>query len=166
MLPEDSAVSTVVHELAHQWFGDSVSISGWRDIWLNEGAARFMEWVYAADQGGGSTARRLRTTYEAHPADDPFWSLRIEDPGSVNLFEPPIYDRGAMTLAALQQRLDGKIFWRVMRTWLRDNEGGSATTAEFMALAESVSGEDLSGFFEAWLTIPARPADSSANGLG
>jgi aminopeptidase N len=158
------STSLLVHELAHQWLGDSVSVQSWRDIWLNEGAATFMEVRYAETHGGRSAHRWLMDRY-ATAARNPFWNLKIGNPGAARMFDSRIYLRGGMALQALRQRVGNADFWRVMRTWVRSNRIGIGSTREFRAVAERVSGANLNGFFNAWFFTPAKPARTAANGL-
>lgn len=158
-------VSLVVHELAHQWFGDDVAIARWRDIWLNEGAATFMEWRYAEQHGGKSAADTMRARYNSIGGADSFWQLSLADPGADHIFDEPVYDRGGMTLQALRNRIGEEKFWLLIRTWLDTKSGGNGTSEEFEALAAQVSGQDLTGFFTAWLRTPAKPAVTADNGL-
>jgi aminopeptidase N len=158
------STSLLVHELAHQWLGDSVSVRSWRDIWLNEGAATFMEVRYAETHGGRSAHRWLMDRY-ATAARNPFWNLKIGNPGPARMFDSRIYLRGGMALQALRQRVGNADFWRVMRTWGRSNRIGNGSTREFRAVAERVSGANLDGFFNAWFFTPAKPARTAANGL-
>ncbi len=158
--------TTVVHELAHQWFGDDVSVDRWRDIWLNEGFASFAEWLYSEHHGGYSAQRQLRDTYGVYGAHSPFWTRSVADPGPQHLFSEPVYVRGAMTLQALRHRIGDRDFHTVLRSWVRQHHGSTATIEEFEALAASVSGQQLGGFFDSWLRTPAKPADTAANGLG
>jgi aminopeptidase N len=160
------AVPLLVHELAHQWFGDSVAIHQWRDIWLNEGFASFMAIRYAETHGGQDAQAWLRSSWDAAGPDDSFWKLHIGDPGPQQIFAPAVYDRGAMTLQALRHRLGDDAFWQVLRTWAAERRGGNGSTEDFEALAERVSGQDLSGFFDAWLFESTRPAGTPENGLG
>jgi aminopeptidase N len=160
------ATSLVVHELAHQWFGDDVAVARWRDIWLNEGAATFMEWRYAEQHGGQSAAETMRERYHSISASDRFWKLSIADPGAANIFDEAVYDRGGMTLQALRARIGEEKFWRLIRTWLDQKSGGNGTSEEFEALAEDISGDDLTDFFTAWLRARSKPAETAANGLG
>lgn len=155
----------LVHELAHQWFGNTVSVARWRDIWVNEGAATFMEHRWVESHGGRSVASWLGQEYDAYAPQDSFWRLTIGDPGPDHLFDWAVYHRGAMTMQALRQRIGEADFWTLLRTWIRRHDGSHASSAQFEALAEEVSGEELDGFFEAWLRTPARPARTADNGL-
>lgn len=159
--------SVVVHELAHQWFGDSVSVHRWRDIWLNEGFATFMEAAYTERHGGRSADQWLRRTLQdlRDYAPRSFWRVDVADPGAHHLFDGAVYARGGLTLQALRNRIGERDFWTTLRTWLRDHRYGTATVPQFDALAERVSGERLDGFFQAWLRAPRPPAETRANGL-
>jgi len=94
----------VVHELAHQWFGDDVALARWQDIWLNEGFATYAEWLWEEYEGRGTPQEVFQASYDAIPADDPFWAVVIGDPGVDLLFDNAVYVRGAMTLQALRKR--------------------------------------------------------------
>jgi len=153
--------SVIVHELAHQWFGDLVAVQEWNDIWLNEGFATYAEWMWAADQGlADSTQAIFEATYASYPADDVFWTSQIGDPGVERLFDA-VYDRGAMTLQALRNEIGDRAFLRVVRRWIRSQAYGNGDTAEFIALAERVSHQDLDAFFDLWLFTPERPPASA-----
>jgi aminopeptidase N len=165
LAPGQDAHSVVVHELAHQWFGDQVSVDRWRDIWLNEGFATWAEWRYDETHGGSTAWRRLNRAYAAHPAGDSFWRLKIADPGKARLFDDPVYDRGAMTLQALRHRIGSDAFLTLLRTWVTQHSDSTGTVEEFEALAEQVGGQDLDAFFGAWLHTSTRPARTATNGL-
>lgn len=147
----------VAHELAHQWLGNHVSVERWADIWLNEGWATYATWLWA-EHAHGRPARRAYDAVRAIPASDPFWHTVLADPGPRGLFDAPVYDRGAATLHALRTRLGDRDFLRLARLWVWRHGGGNAGTADFQALAEEVSGTDLSGFFDAWVRTPRKPA--------
>jgi aminopeptidase N len=153
----------MVHELAHQWFGDSVSVHHWADVWLNEGSATFMEQLWNEDHGGQSTSAWLHETYAGESGS--FWQLPVADPGPDHLFDWPVYARGGMALAALRNRVGHADFARLLRAWTSGHRHGHGTTAQFEALANTVSGQDLTSFFDAWLVQPVQPADTAANGL-
>lgn len=153
--------SVMVHELAHQWFGDAVSVARWQDIWLNEGFATYMERRYAEVQGGRTTNQWLHRTYRATRS----WTLEIADPGPHELFHPDVYNRGAMTLAALRNRIGKPAFRRLLRRWVATHENGNARSEQFEAMAERVSGRQLDAFFDAWLRSGERPPNRAAYGL-
>ncbi len=160
-----SDLSVVVHEVAHQWFGDSVSVHRWRDIWLNEGFASFMEVVYAETHGGPSGRTWLRDQYGERRGDADFWRLDIADPGADHIFDGPVYTRGSMAAQALRNRIGGGDFWTLLRTWVKDHRYDDGTVEQFERLAHRVSGERLDGFFDAWLRAGTAPARTRANGL-
>ena len=151
--------ATLLHELSHMWFGDAVTLRSWPDIWLHEGFATWSEWIWTERQGGKSAAQQLKQ-YANTPAQQTwFWNPPPGDPGSpVYLFNGTIYVRGAMTLEALRERIGDDAFFTVLRTWYSEHRYGNATTAEFIALAERVSGQDLDAFFEMWLYQEGKPA--------
>jgi aminopeptidase N len=159
------ALTIVVHELAHQWFGDSVSVEGWDDIWLNEGFASYMQWRYDEAHDGRTTNRWLRIYYNYYSDDRSFWDLDISDPGPANIFAGAVYDRGAMTLAALRNRIGKADLRRLLRDWASAHSYDNADSPEFEELAESVSGENLDAFFDAWLREDSPPPNQAAYGL-
>ena len=160
-----SYTTLVVHELAHQWFGDDVAVQQWRDIWLNEGFATFMEWRWSEQHAGRSGERILADYYQNVGPESGFWSVNVADPGAAKVFDSAVYGRGAMTLQALRNRVGDDDFWRILRTWLREQDGGNGATEEFEELAARVSGEDLGSFFTAWLHTASKPARTADNGL-
>jgi aminopeptidase N len=162
---EGPNIYVVVHELAHQWYGDSVSVHNWRDIWLNEGFASFTAWLWSEKHHEGSAADLFRQSYRSWPRGDAFWDVKIGDPGAHNEFHYAVYDRGAMTLQALRTRIGNADFMTVMRDWAAQHQYGNGSIPEFIALAESDSGADLTSFFDAWLYTSRRPAPTEANGF-
>ncbi|GGV04910.1 metallopeptidase [Streptomyces filipinensis] len=155
----DSApdISTLVHENAHQWFGDSVSLTAWKDIWLNEGFATYAEWLYDEQHGGDSAQDAFDALY-ARPANDHLWAFPPGDPGSgENIFDTPVYARGAMTLHELRKTVGDRDFFRILRAWAAGHRGGHGTTAQFVRLAERTSGERLDGLFHTWLYTKGKP---------
>ncbi len=154
-----SGDSVVVHELAHQWYGDSLTVERWSDIWLNEGFATYAEWMWSEREGLGTAQQTFDFFYNAFiPDDDPWWDVVIGDPGPDLLFEYPVYFRGAMTLHMLRTTVGDDDFFRILRTWARSQAGESVTTPQFIRLAERISGQQLDDLFETWLFTPGRPA--------
>ncbi|MFE9338075.1 M1 family metallopeptidase [Streptomyces sp. NPDC007063] len=155
---DGSNTSVVVHEMAHQWYGDSVSVEGWKDIWLNEGFARYAQWLWSEDQGEGTAQELADYAYASHPADDAFWKVAPGDPGPDNQFHRAVYDRGAMALQALRNRIGDKDFFALLKGWPKAHRGGNAEVGDFVAYAEKVSGKPLAGLFDTWLYQPSKPA--------
>jgi aminopeptidase N len=148
--------STVLHELAHQWFGNAVSPERWQDIWLNEGWASYAEWLWS-EHSGRDTAQMSFDEVMDIPADDEFWDLAIADPGPLGLFLDPIYDRGAATLHALRVKIGDEAFYTAAQQWLLRHDDSTGTTEDFEAVYEEVSGQDLDSFFDVWLRTPSKP---------
>ena len=151
---------TVAHELAHQWFGDASARSAGSDIWLNEGWATYAEWLWtekrrpldapssAFDNSVRIPRRRPRTG-----------RCSIADPGALGLFADPVYDRGAATLHALRHRRSATRRSSRAREWLERFDDSTATTEDFQAVYEEVSGQDLDEFFQIWLCAPEKPTN-------
>ncbi|MFC4534295.1 M1 family metallopeptidase [Sphaerisporangium dianthi] len=147
--------SIIAHELAHQWFGDSLSITRWKDLWLNEGFATYAEWLWAEHTGGTSPQKTFEDYYSAK--DAPMWKY---PPGAAqrdDLFNNSVYVRGAMTLQALRRKIGDDTFFLLLRTWTDQHRYGGVTTDEFIKLAEKLSGRTLTPLFDAWLYKPTRP---------
>jgi len=150
--------TTVAHELSHQWLGDSVTLGRWQDIWLHEGFATWSEWIWSEHNGRRSAQGYFDQLYNTPASKTSFWTPPPGDPGGpVQLFDGTIYERGAMTLQALRQKVGDDAFFRIMRTWVEQNRYGTVTTAQFVALAERISGTDLTHFFDVWLYQPEKP---------
>ena len=158
-------VPIIVHELAHQWFGDLVAVERWQHIWLNEGFASYAEWLWSGHKGRATPQQRFEDFFTI-PRDDPFWSIVIGDPGPNQLFHDAVYLRGAMTLQALRNEVGDDAFFAILRAWVETNAFGTGTTDEFIALAEQESGRELDELFDAWLFTPRKPPASSVTASG
>jgi aminopeptidase N len=151
---------TLAHEIAHQWFGDSVTPSTWPDIWLNEGFATYVQWLWVDHRGGQDIADRFHDEFSV-PATNTFWCTPPAAlSGPAEMFSPPVYSRGAMALYALQAEIGDPLFSQVLRKWAAKNRYGNVSTAEFEALAERVTGYDLSDTFTTWLFTPRKPGSN------
>jgi aminopeptidase N len=159
--PAYSAVrneTTIVHELAHQWFGDSVSVERWKDIWLNEGFATYAQWLWAEHRGTASAHDSFLAGYNARPAGSAFWQVKVADPQRDTMFASAVYQRGAMTLQALRERIGETAFFKLLPAWTELHRYGNANTADFMRLAEKISGQRLDDLFQKWLFTTGKPA--------
>lgn len=138
-----------VHELAHQWFGDSITLENWQDIWLNEGFATYSQWLWdernhgrdALERQAESVHRRLRR------AGGP----PVAKPSNRQLFSGKVYMQGGLTLHALRRKVGDEDFFNIVRTYFGEFKGKTATTDDFVEVASRVSGQDLEPFFQEWL---------------
>jgi len=158
-------MSVIVHENAHEWFGDSVSVEQWKETWLNEGFASYAEWLWSEKEGEGTAQEIFDFLYAFYPATSSIWTTKPADPGPTRIFSGSVYDRGAMTLHQLRLAVGDDAFFSILRTWAADHQYGNGTTAEFTALSEKISGQQLDDLFQAWLYTPAKPVLPAASAL-
>ncbi|MFF6878043.1 M1 family metallopeptidase [Streptomyces sp. NPDC012474] len=148
--------SIMVHEVAHQWFGNSVTPRTWSDLWLNEGHATWYEALYAEEQAGKPMRDRMKAAYGAsdrwRAAGGPPAAPKAPDPArKTGIFRPNVYDGAALVLYALRQEIGRPAFERLERAWVVRHQDDTATTEDFVRLAAEISGRDLDGFFQDWL---------------
>ncbi|MGW0465853.1 M1 family metallopeptidase [Streptomyces sp. NPDC003027] len=155
VFPQDAFdAPTLVHELAHQWYGNSVSPATWRDMWLNESFATYAEWLYAEDFEDTPAQRGFEKAF----ADEANWAFPpAEPPTAENLFDPPVYQRGAMVLHKIRQAVGDDTFYEILAGWPAKHRHGNASTEDFTAYVEDVAGEDLDEVWDVWLYGDGKP---------
>ncbi len=142
--------TVIDHELSHMWFGDSVSLSRWQDIWLNEGFASYAQILWEEHAHGETSAKGMIMDFYVRLATRER-GVVIGDPGPDALFARAVYDRGALTLHALRLRVGDEAFFEILRTYYERYRDGNATTDDFIGVAEEISGQELGDLFDAWL---------------
>lgn len=144
------AERNLVHELTHQWTGDSVGIKSWSDLWLSEGHARFYERLYSQAHGGDSFEATMKTAYASHDQWRHDYGAPAE-PTEPNLFKRMRYDGSTLVLYALREKVGQETFGRIERAWVTEYRGKIASTQDYVDLASKVAGQDLDGFLHPWL---------------
>ncbi|MGN9795515.1 M1 family metallopeptidase [Streptomyces sp. OZ13] len=145
---------TLVHELAHQWFGNSVTPASWRDIWLSESFATYAEWMWLAEAGDTP----VRESFEDAFADQENWAFApAVPPRAEDIFAAPVYGRGAMVLHKLREAVGDDVFFKIARGWARKYRHANASTGDFTAYAEARSGKDLTELWKVWLYGDDKP---------
>ncbi|GLZ40375.1 M1 family metallopeptidase [Actinokineospora sp. NBRC 105648] len=148
-------LDVIVHEQAHQWFGDSVSLERWSDVCLNECFASYAQWLWREKEGEDLDAT-FRT--EVARASDKFWKRRLVDMGPGNEFTA-VYDKGQLAVHALRRQLGEERFDTLLKKWTQTHRDGNASWAEFTAMVNEVSGHDQSAFLQAWFHQADKPAE-------
>ena len=150
-----AAQRLVAHELAHQWFGNSVGIARWRDIWLNEGFACYAEWLWS-DASGGTPVETCVAEHYARLAAKPR-DLLLADPGPDDMFDDRVYKRGALTLHALRRTLGDQAFFDLVRGWTSQHRHALVTTEDFRAAVERAGGPEAVAVLSRWIDDEALP---------
>ncbi len=155
--------NVIIHEVAHQWFGNAVTEYDWDDVWLSEGFATyftllFIEHAYGRDEfvdGLRSAAERVWTWYDDHP-DYRIVHENLADMGQVTSIAT--YQKGAWVLHMLRSMLGEEAWWGGIQSYYAAHLNGNATTADFVSEMELASGQDLGWFFEQWLYRGGNPS--------
>ena len=152
----------IAHEIAHQWFGDAVTESDWPHVWLSEGFATYLtacylDWTYGRGRfmGQMDAARERVLAYVAEAPDSVIVPESVPDPR--RLLSPNVYQRAAWVLHMLRGQVGDGTFWKGMRTYYERFRDRNASTADFAAVMEDVSGRELEWFFDQWLRRPGVP---------
>ena len=140
--------TVIVHEFAHQWFGDSVSLENWKDIWLKEGFATYSEWLWES-RNDPDELNRLAEVQLDNYFDNP--RVSVAEPEKDELYTNESYTGGALVFHALRTHVGDEAFFEIMQTYVERYRYGNAGSDEFIAVAEEVSEQDLTSFFDAWL---------------
>lgn len=149
----------VAHELAHQWFGNCVTLRQWHDIWLHEGFACYSEWLWSEKSGRGSADEHARRHWQR--LDGLPQNLLLGDPGPDDLFDDRVYKRGALLLHALRLTVGDDAFFGILREWVTRHRHSNASTDDLVALANEITADDVSEVFDEWLyekPLPELPA--------
>ncbi|MDT0547064.1 M1 family metallopeptidase [Streptomyces lonegramiae] len=159
LYPSPPSEPLIVHELAHQWFGNSVTPRTWKDMWLNEGFATYAEWLWEEDHNGRTAQEIFDDFYDGTDDEsEGIWDFPPAAPPSAGrVSDPPVYGRGAMVLHKVREAVGDKTFFAILRAWTRDHRHGNADTAQFIALCEKKYGKDLQGLFDIWLYGDGKP---------
>jgi aminopeptidase N len=154
---------TLVHETAHQWFGDSVTPKSWRDMWLNEGFATYAEWLWTEDDGGATAEETFTELYD-HGEDEyeNLWAVPPAKPTSAAHIsdEDTVYQRGAMVIHRIRQAVhDDDVFYDIVQGWAAAHRHGNADTAAFTAYVEKAAPDtDFDEIWSDWLHGAGKPA--------
>ncbi|MCW2817465.1 MAG: peptidase [Marmoricola sp.] len=145
----------IAHELSHQWFGNSLTVAGWQDIWLHEGFACYAEWLWSERSGRDTADEWARFHWDRLSELDQ--DLLLGDPGPELMFDDRVYKRGALLLHAVRLELGDDAFFDLLRTWAETHAHGTVTTADFAGLLAETAGEGITDLLGSWLDQEALP---------
>ena len=155
---EASGASVIVHELAHQWFGDSLAVDALATHLAQRGLRDLRRVAVVRARGRATPQESPTSTTPSIPADDPFWSLTIGDPGPEHLFDSPVYAAGRLTLHQLRLTIGDDKFFRLLRTWAQNQRGWQRHHRRSSSRLPSRSpGRTWTAFFDTWLFTGTKP---------
>lgn len=146
--------TVIAHELVHQWFGNAVSFLTFKDVWLSEGFATYSEFLWIDKTSGWQSAcDYMRSSIQQYYLN---WEIAegpqtIYNPSFNNYFSPPSYEKAASVLHMLRLKLGDADFFALLQQYYNTYKNSNAITAEFQNIAEQVSGQNLSYFFNQWI---------------
>ncbi|MFD0047156.1 M1 family metallopeptidase [Pseudarthrobacter scleromae] len=149
----------IAHELAHQWFGNSLTATAWADIWLHEGFACYAEWIWSEASGNTAAHQQAQGAWQllSSQAED----LLVGDPSPELMFDDRVYKRGALALHALRRATGDVLFFELLKTWAHRYRYGGVTTADFVETANQacleLPGFDARAVLDPWLYQSALP---------
>ncbi|MFJ1810133.1 MULTISPECIES: M1 family metallopeptidase [unclassified Streptomyces] len=152
-------LETLVHETAHQWFGDSVTPKNWQDMWLNESFATYAEWLWAEDEGGATAEETFTKLYD-HGEDEyeDLWAFPPAKPTTAaNISDSPVYQRGAMVIHRIRTTVGDDAFYDIVQGWAAAHRHGNASTGDFTAYVEQQAPEDFTEIWADWLYGEGKP---------
>ncbi|MFE0101783.1 M1 family metallopeptidase [Streptomyces sp. NPDC059009] len=168
VFPGAPDTETLVHELAHQWYGDSVTPETWQDMWLNEGFATYAEWLWQEDHDGDSAQETFDALYkgdyyEDEEDNDAVWDFPPAKPtDAAHISDSPVYERGAMVIHKIRQAVGDDRFYDIIQGWAAEHRHGNADTADFTAYVEKMAPDDgarekLKVVWDEWLHGDGKP---------
>ncbi len=151
--PSSVGRGTLIHEIAHQWFGNAVSPTDWSDLWLNEGAGDYMPRLYNNARGFNNTATPEQTYFTSWNSSSPTaaqWQVPLAGFTDPAILFNYVYGRGGQTYEALRTTVGDDVWFETLRSWIAKHNGSDASTADFIAHASEVYGQDVKPVFDTW----------------
>jgi aminopeptidase N len=158
----------VAHELAHQWFGNNITLNDWSQIWLNEGFAQWSQWLWAESEGGQTLTQRVDELCGIPASNKSFWNPPPANvPGPEVMFDGTIYDRGAMTVERLRELIGDTDFGATLDDWLAQDREGAYDTDDLIAIVKdntATADGTIDEFFDDWTQDRGKPDGCSGAG--